>query len=155
MSEERARYELSKEEFLEKIPGFIQKYNRLPYIQGDQVELIIVEDGNTVIKPFSTDKYITKFFKTQESFIDYLFKNKTINYQLISNNVKLNENQVEALYAKKIKTPEIKNRRQLEIFLGIDVYKSSGVYNSECSSCKRKCKQHYWVSVGCDRKKTK
>ena len=139
---------ITKKQLITGTLNFIPKYKRLPYYFDDDIEVKKRDKNNKLIlSPFRTNKYIKKYFGTQNKYTKYLLDNKKITYDIISEIIKIEENRLKKLLNRKIKNPTAKDRRQIEIFFNKDYFPKLDKYNDMCSKCKEKCKQPYWADI--------
>lgn len=147
---------ISKEQYINAIPIFIEQYKRLPFMQEDEIE-VIIEDK---IKPYKSLKYTKEFFGDISRCTDYLFEQGIISFKIISDKTGLDIKQVENILTGNLKDIDKHNRRLIHIFLGEDLYcPKKGKYKKiKCSNENKLGGQPYWVdviSVGKGKKKTK
>lgn len=140
---------INQNELIDGTLRFIYVYKRLPYYAEDDIEVEKENKDNKLeLRPYRAGKYIKEFFTNQDKYTQYLLDNKIITYETISEIIKIDKSRLEKLLNKKIKTPEIRERRQIEIFFNKDYFPELGKYNENCGTCgKKQCKQLYWVSV--------
>lgn len=148
---------INKDELIKGTLEFIKKYKRLPYLPEDDIEVEKQNNkGEVVLKPYRTGKYIKEFFGNQDKYSKYLLDNKLITHDTISEIIRIDKNKLECLLNGEIKTPEIKERRQIELFFNKDYFIKQGKYTSTCSKCSKGCKNPYWVDViSCSKYKEK
>ncbi len=118
----------NKKEIKKETLSFIKQYKRLPLMEEDE---------------FKREKY----FDTDEEYIDYLFDNRILTYKLISKHTGLHTVRIKNLLQKDVKRVPTNERRKIEMFFNKDYFPELGKYNSKCSKCNKKCKQHYWTDV--------
>ena len=118
-------------------------------MKEDDVEVEIKnEDGEIEIRPYRANKYIEKYFESQENMSKELFDKNIITYKLIADTIGLTETVVKNIITKGTKNPEIHNRRMIHIFFNKDFYeKELGKYNDRCMDCKKKCKMDYYATI--------
>src|SRR5690554_2121702 len=146
---------ITKKQLIAGTLNFIPKYKRLPYYFDDDIEVKKRDKNNKLIlSPFRANKYIKKYFGTQNKYTKHLLDNEIITYDTISKITKIRKNRLTKLLRKSIKKPTSNERRQIEIFFNKDYFLGLGEYNDKCFKCKEKCKQPYWVSIsGCKKYK--
>ena len=139
---------ITKKQLITGTLNFISIYKRLPYYPDDDIEVKKKDKNNKLtLNPFRTNKFIKKYFGTQNKYTKYLLDNEIITYDTISKITKIRKNRLKRLLRKSIKKPTTNERRQIEIFFNKDYFPELGEYNSKCSKCNKKCKQHYWTDV--------
>ena len=129
---------------------FVKYYGRLPYISDDDILVPIKnKDGNMEDLPYRANKYIKRYFKSQNNLTKYLFDNNILTYELISKYTDIEPSRIKSLMKGKLKKVDNQERRQLEIFFNKDFYEKHNKLNEHCSNCKKKkqCGQHYWVNL--------
>lgn len=147
---------ITKQQFLDGVLKFIQSYNRLPYIEEDDIEVnIVVKNGKKELRPYRASRYIKEFYDTQDKLTESLLDSKLITYKSIADTIGLTEVVTRNAITKQTKSPQAKARRQLHIFFNKDLYKELGEYANLCSGCTKRCKQHYFVDVRCKKYKEK
>lgn len=147
---------ITKQQFIDSIPNFIYNFDRLPYMNEDDVEVkIINDDKKEEIRPYRASRYINEFFNTKDELTKELFDKKIISYKLIADTLGLTEVVVRNAITKETKTPQQEVRRKLHMFFDKDLYEELGGHANLCNSCTRRCKQHYFVDVRCKNYKEK
>lgn len=140
---------ISKEQYLESIPRFINQYGRLPLMQEDDIEVEIDEE----IKVYRSLRYVKEYFGNNSKFIEELFELGLLSFKIISDKINIEENRVEELVSGEADKVDKHERRMIELFFNKDYYSDLGKYNASlCNICtkKRSCGQGYWVDViGC------
>lgn len=151
---------VNQEELIKGTLNFINAYKRLPYLQGDSIEVEKLNDDNEVeLKPYMALKYIKEHHTNQDKFTETLFEQDIITYNSVGNILGLTPTVVRNIVIKSNKNPDIKIRRQLEIFFNKDFYKDDlPIYNEVCETCTKQktCGQAYWIGmVNCKKYKKK
>lgn len=151
---------INQDELIKGTLQFIEKYKRLPYQKEDDIEVQKLNDKNEVeIKPYRASKYIKEYYTNQDKFTEALFKQNVITYNLVGNILGLTPTVIKNTITKSNKNPDIKVRRQLEVFFNKDFYKGElPALNEVCKTCAKKadCGQYYWVDlVGCKKYREK
>lgn len=137
-----------KKELIDAILKFIDTYKRLPYMNEDDIEIEIANDtGEKDVKSYKASRYIKSNFTSQENLTKHLFDEGVISYKFIADTLSLTEAVVENAMTQKTKNPQIDVRRKLHMFFNKDLYDKNGKYNTKCASCKKRCKQEYWVDL--------
>ena len=140
---------ITKKQFEKSIPDFIKKYNRLPFLKEDDVEINMKNDkGKMELKPYRANRYIEEFYGNQDKMTKELFDKNIITYKLIADITELTETIVKNIITKETKNPDIQARHKIDMFFNNDFYeKELGKYNDRCMDCKKKCKQHYYSTI--------
>ena len=148
---------INQDQLIKGILEFINMHKRLPYIAEDDIDVPITNDeGELELRPYRALKYVKEIFANQEKCTQYLLDNKLITYEMISEIIKIDRDRLENLLSKKISEPEIKERRQIEVFFNRDYFEELGKWNDMCTKCSKKCQQFYWVNlISCNKFKEK
>lgn len=146
---------ITKEQFDEGVINFIHKFKRLPYMDGDDIEVEFKnDDGEIELRPYRSNKYIKAFYDNQNTMTEQYFKNGALSYEFIAGMFGLTGTIVKNIMGCKTKKPAVEARRYLDMFFNKDFYEGSlSIYCDECTNCKKKCKQHYYAIVRCKNKK--
>lgn len=147
---------ISKEQYLESIPRFINQYGRLPLMQEDDIEVEIDEE----IKVYRSLRYVREYFGNNSNFIEELFELGLLSFKIISDKINISITKVENLLKGENKEIDKHDRRMLHIFFNEDIYcpKKGKYKKTKCSNENKLGGQPYWVdviSVGKGKKKTK
>lgn len=140
---------ITKKQFDDSVIKFIHRYNRLPFLHGDSVEIEMKDDsGDMVTKPYRANKYMIEYYKDQENMTKELIDNKILPHKLISDIVRVDENKIKKILKREIDRIDLSARRRIEIFFNKDYFPKMGLYSAKCVSCKKKkCKQPYFLEV--------
>lgn len=142
---------ITKEQFVQSIPSYIENNHRLPYLEGDTIDVEVENDkGDLVNKNYVASRYIEEYFDTHEKLTDYLYANDLLDSKTVGEHTGLNSNRVDDLINGDAKRVDIGERHAIHIFFNKDFYEDLGKYNQKvCNECRTRntCGQPYWVSV--------
>lgn len=140
--------EITKKQFNNSVINFINRYRRLPFLLGDEVEFNINKDDEEKKITYRASTYIEKFYGTRENMSEELLSDRVITHKLIADTLGVSTAVIRNAISKDTANPRNEVRRGLDIFFGKDLYeKELGSYNKKCTECTKRCKQHYWVEV--------
>lgn len=150
---------ISQDELIKGILDFIDIYERLPYIAGDDIEVEKINDnGEVEPRTFRSMKYIRNYFGNHNECTSYLLENNIITYDLIEKYTQIKANRVKNLLSGKATRVNWQERWQIDKFFNNDFYKKLDRYAKRCMRCakNKECGQHYWVDVAyCSKYKEK
>lgn len=138
---------MTVEKFNKSIIDFISIYERLPFIDEDEIYIKVTNNDIVEERPFKAGKYIKEYYKTKDRLVEYLFDNNLVTYKMIAEIYETTPTIIRNAITKKTAKPDIKVRRSIEMFFNKDYYKELGEYTDRCTKCKRKCKQFYWTRI--------
>ena len=139
---------INKDELIKGTLRFIEKYERLPFINGDDIVVEkINDDGEIDLKPFRAKKYIDELFKGQDKFVKHLLDNNVLTFEVISKYTKVKPDRIQELVSGKAKDVEVRERRAIDVFFNKDYYEKLGKFNGVNDTCKKQCQFPYWVKV--------
>ena len=139
---------INQDQLIKGILEFINLYKRLPYYIEDEIEVEVTNDeGELELRPYRALKYVKECFANQDKCTQYLFDNRLITYEMISEIINIDENRLEKLLNKDIKVPDVMERRYIELFFNKDYFSELGNYTEICNGCSKKCQKPYWVGV--------
>lgn len=148
---------ITKKQFIDGTIDFVNTYQRLPFLLGDDVEVEIKNDeGEMELRPFRANKYIKEYFIDQDKMSAELISSGELTYTCISKLISIDAKLLEDVISKNIKEIDNVNRICIENFFNKDYFPKQNKYANECKDCKNSCKQKYNVVImQCKKKKKK
>ena len=139
---------INKDELIKGTLRFIEKYERLPFINGDDIEVEKLNDKNEIeLRPYRGKKYVDELFGGQDKFTKYLLDNNILTLEIVSQYTKVKPNRIAELLTKKAKNVDVSERRAIDLFFNKDYYEKLGKYNGVNDICRKECQFPYWVKV--------
>lgn len=139
---------VNKDELIKGTLEFIKKYERLPFINGDDIIVEkINDDGEVELKPFRAKKYVDELFKGQDKFIKHLLDNDILTLETVSIYTKVKPDRIAELLTGKAEDVNVSERRAIDILFNKDYYEKLGKYNGVNDKCRKECQFPYWVTV--------
>ncbi|MGJ0846613.1 hypothetical protein ACR77J_07985 [Tissierella praeacuta] len=140
---------INKDELIKGTLNFIKKYERLPFMNGDDIEVEKLNDDNEIeLRPYRGKKYVDELFGGQDKFTKYLLDNNILTLEIVSQYTKVKPDRIIELMSGKAEDIEASERRAIDIFFNKDYYeKKLGKYNGVNDKCRKECQFPYWVKV--------
>lgn len=139
---------INKDELIKGTLNFIKKYERLPFMNGDDIEVEKLNDKNEIeLRPYRGKKYVDELFGGQDKFTKYLLDNNILTLEIVSKYTKVKPNRIAELLTKKAKNVEVRERRAIDVFFNKDYYEKLGKFNGINDTCRKQCQFPYWVTV--------
>ena len=139
---------ITKGQFIKGTIDFIHRCKRLPYLQGDDVEVEIkTDDGEMESRPFRANRYIKEYFVDQDKMSTELISSGELTYSCISKLIGVDVKLLESAIDGSLKEIDSIDRICIENFFNKDYFPKQEKYANECKSCKNTCKQKYNVVV--------
>lgn len=141
---------ITQDELIKGILNFINTYERLPYINGDDIEVEKINDeGEIELRPFRSIKYVRSYFGDHNKCTEYLLDNNILTYDLVEKHTQIKASRVKSLLSGKATRVNWQERWQIDKFFNNDFYTKLDKYAKRCMSCSKskECGQDYWVEV--------
>ena len=139
---------INKKQFEGSLARFIEKYERLPYLTEDDVEVEFKNKKKEIeLRPYRASRYIREFYGDIDKMSEELLDGNTITYKMIADILNLTTTVVRNAITKETANPQPEVRRGIHMFFGKDYYPELEQHATKCSNCTRRCKHEYWVDM--------